>query len=252
MKQITFKRLEIKNFKATNSRIIESIPDGGLVITGHNGSGKSSILEAIVFALGGSIEAGKILNQKTKSAVSVSLTVEHQEGTDTFTRVLTPTLNEAGKVTASTSSYTISGQPIKQTEYQTAVTQLFGTRDWMYLLRPELNAANKDARNILLAVAGAPSESEFLKQHNPALSQVICTTSFSDFEAREKQLVQALGKKIDAVPGRIEENSAMLQTIPESVDEAPIHQRIEEIRAIFKGVDQTNEFRAEEFNKVAC
>lgn len=250
MKQVTFKRLEIKNFKATSSRIIESIPDGGLVITGHNGSGKSSILEAIVFALGGSIEAGKVLNQKTKAAASVSLTIQHQEGTDTFTRVLTPTLNEAGKVTASTSSYTISGNPKKQTEYQTAVAQLFGKKDWMYLLRPELNAANKDARNILLAVAGAPSESEFMAQHNPALAQIIGTTSFSDFETREKQAVQALGKKIDAIPGRIEENAAMLQTIPEMEDEAPIHARIAEIRAIFKGVDQANAERADEYNKV--
>lgn len=252
MKKVIFKRLEIKNFKATNSRIIESIPDGGLVVTGHNGSGKSSILEAIVFALGGSIDAGKVLNQKTKAAVSVSLTIQHQDGTDTFTRVLTPTLNEAGKVTASTSSYTISGHPKKQTEYQTAVAQLFGTRDWMYLLRPELNAGNKDARNSLLAAAGAPSESEFLTQHNPALAQIIGTTSFSDFEAREKQAVQALGKKIDAIPGRIEENAAMLQEVPEMEDEAPIHQRIAEIRAIFKGVDQANAERADEYNKVAC
>lgn len=250
MIQITFKRLEIKNFKATSSRIIESIPDGGIVISGHNGSGKSSILEAIVFALGGSIEAGKVLNQKTKSAASVSLTIQHQEGTDTFTRVLTPTLNEAGKVTASTSSYTISGHPKKQTEYQAAVAQLFGTRDWMYLLRPELNAANKDARNILLAVAGAPSESEFMAQHNPALAQKIGNTAFSDFEAREKQAVQALGKKIDAIPGRIEENAAMLQEAPEMEDEAPIHARIAEIRAIFKGVDQANAERADEYNNV--
>lgn len=252
MKEVIFKRLEIKNFKATASRIIESIPDGGLVISGHNGSGKSSILEAIVFALGGSIEAGKILNQKTKAAASVSLTIQHPEGLDTFTRVLTPTLNEAGKVTASTSSYTISGHPKKQTEYQSAVAQLFGTRDWMYLLRPELNASNKDARNILLAVASAPSEKEFLQESNPKLAQIIGTTSFSDFESREKQVVQALGKKIDAIPGRIEENAAMLQEVPEMENEAPIYQRIAEIRAIFKGVDQTNTFRTEEFNKVAC
>lgn len=252
MKKVTFKRLEIKNFKATSSRIIENIPDGGLVITGHNGSGKSSILEAIVFALGGSMDAGKVLNQKTKAAASVSLTIQHQEGTDTFTRVLTPTLNEAGKVTASTSSYTISGHPKKQTEYQSAVAQLFGIKDWMCLLRPELNAGNKDARNILLAVAGAPSESEFMMQHNQALAQVIGATSFSDFEAREKQAVQALGKKIDAIPGRIEENAAMLQTIPEMEDEAPIHARIAEIRAIFKGVDQANATRANEYEKVAC
>lgn len=252
MKKVIFKRLEIKNFKATSSRIIESIPDGGLVITARNGAGKSSILEAIVFALGGSIDAGKALNQKTKAAASVSLTIEHQDGTDTFTRVLTPTLNEAGKVTASTSSYTISGHPKKQTEYQSAVAQLFGMRDWMYLLRPELNASNKDARNALLAVAGAPSESEFLAQHNPALAQTIGNTAFSDFEVREKQAVQALGKKIDAIPGRIEENAAMLQEVPESVDEAPIHARIAEIRTIFKGVDQANAERADEYNKVAC
>ena len=86
--------------------------------------------------------------------------------------------------------------------------------------------------------------------HNPSLAQVIGTTSFSDFETREKQAVQDLGKKIDAIPGRIEENSAMLQTIPEMEDEAPIHQRIAEIRAIFKGVDQANAERADEYTKV--
>jgi len=252
MKKIQIRKIEIRNFKTTASQIIDNIPDGGFVVAGHNGSGKSSILEAIMFCLGGNVEAQRVINQTTKAPASVSLTIEHPYGVDTYTRTLTPTLDASGKITASTSSYVISGTPKKKTEYDICVNQMFGTKDWMYMLRPEMNAFNKDARNILLSVAGAPSESEFLKQHNPALAQVIGTTSFSDFEAREKQVVQALGKKIDAIPGRIEENAAMLQEIPEMEDEAPIHARIAEIREVLKGVDQTNAERADQYNKVAC
>ena len=251
MKQIYIRRIEIKNFKATNSRTIESIPDGGFIVMGHNGCGKSSLLDAICFALGGNCDASKVINQATKAAASVSLTVETDGKIETYTRVLTPTLGASGngKITASTSAYTIQENPTKAGEYATRVTQLFGTRDWMYLLRPELNASNKDSRSILLAVAGAPSEKEFLQKSNQTLAETIGGTSFGDFEAREKQAVQALGKKIDAIPGRIEENAAMLQTVEaEDIDEAAIKQRLTEIREVLKGVDAENASRADAYN----
>jgi len=254
MKRITIKKLELKNFKNHSSLTVDFPPSGlgSIVVSGHNGSGKSSILEAVIFALGGSVEAGKVLNQSTKAPASVSLTIEHPEGVDTFTRTLTPTLDASGKVTASTSSYSISGTPKKQTEYQSAIAQMFGTKDWMYLLRPEMNAFNKDARNVLLAVAGCPTEKEFLQGHNQQLANIIGNTSFDEFEKREKATIQALGKGIDAIPGRIEENAAMLQEVPEIEDESPIHARIAEIREVLKGVDAENASRADQYNKVAC
>ena len=248
MKQIKFKRLEIKNFKATASRIVE-IPNDGLVITAKNGAGKSTILEAINFALGSSVEAQKVINSTSKAPAFVSLTVEHPGGVDVLTRTLTPTLDAAHKVTASTSSYTINGQPKKQTEFNAYVADLFGTKEWQYLLNPYLCQTYRDARNVLLQVSGAPSEADFLKQHNPQLAETIGNTAFSDFESREKRIIQDLGKKIEAIPARIEENAAMLQPVPEAVDEAPIHARLAEIREVLKGVDQANAERADIYNK---
>jgi len=253
MKRITIKKLELKNFKNHSSLTVD-FPSSGLgsiVISGHNGSGKSSILEAVIFALGGSVEAGKVLNQSTKAPASVSLTIEHPDGMDTYTRTLIPNLDASGKITASTSSYVISGVPKKKTEYDICVNQLFGTKDWIYLLNPSLAAQNKSNRNLLLAVAGCPTEKEFLQEHNPELAAKIGNTSFDDFEKREKQTIQTLGKKIDAIPGRIEENAAMLQNVPEFEDEAPIHQRIAEIREVLKGIDAENATRADAFNKIS-
>lgn len=254
MKRITIKKLELKNFKNHSSLTVD-FPSSGLgsiVVSGHNGSGKSSIIQGVLWVLGATMPAEQILNSTTLAPASVEMVLSVDGEDIKLSRVLVPQKNEAGKVVASTSNYVINDRPEKATLYASKVAEIFGTRDWQYLLNPSLVPFLKDARNILLAVAGAPSESEFMKQHNPALAQVIGTTSFSDFEAREKQAVQALGKKIDAIPGRIEENAAMLQEIPEMEDEAPIHQRIAEIREVLKGVDQTNAERADQYNKVAC
>ena len=248
---INIRRIELKNFKNHNSLTVD-LPKNctGAILYGKNGSGKSSVLEAIMFCLGGNVEAQRVINQ-TKAPASVSLTIERPEGTDTFTRVLTPTLNEAGKVTASTSSYSISGTPKKQTEYQTAVTQLFGTRDWMFLLRPELNAANKDARAILLQVAGAPEERTFLAESNQQLANIIGNTSFSDFERKEKQILESLGKRISTeIPAKIEELSAMLQPV-EEIDTTGIEDRIKAINSELSGVDAENATRADAFNKIS-
>lgn len=249
-KIINIRHIELRNFKNHNSLVVDLPNDcTGAVVYGRNGSGKSSILEAITFCLGSSAEAGKVINQTTKAPVSVSLTIEHPEGTDTFTRVLTPTLNEAGKVTASTSSYSISGTPKKQTEYQTAVTQLFGTRDWMFLLRPELNAANKDARAILLQVAGAPEERTFLAESNQQLANIIGNTSFSDFERKKKQILESLGKRISTeIPAKIEEISAMLQPV-EEIDLTGVEDRIKAINSELSGVDQINSKKQADYEK---
>lgn len=250
MKKIIIKKIEVKNFKAIASQVIE-VPPGGITISGHNGSGKSSILEAVVFCLGCNVESARVLNQTTKAPASASLTVEHPEGVDTYTRTLTPTLDASGKVTASTSTYVISGVPVKKGLYDSRIAGLFNTKDWHYLLRPELNALNKDARNILLEVSGAPSEAEFLGKNNPQLASVIGSTSFNDFESREKRIIQDLGRKVDSIPGRIEENAAMLQEVPESADEASVDARLEEIKAELAKVDSENTSCADQYNKVA-
>lgn len=252
MKRITIKKIELKNFKNHSSLVVD-FPSSGLgsiVVSGHNGSGKSSIIQSVLWVLGMSMPAEQILNSTTLAPASVEMVLSVDGEDIKLSRVLVPQKNEAGKVVASTSNYVINDRPEKATLYASKVAEIFGTRDWQYLLNPSLVPFLKDARNILLAVAGAPSESEFMKQHNPALAQVIGTTSFSDFEAREKQAVQALGKKIDAIPGRIEENAAMLQDV-EEIDTTGIEDRIKAINAELYGVDQINSQKQADYEKTS-
>lgn len=249
MEQVDFRKLDIRNFKATTSVAYEIGP-GGIMVAGYNGSGKSTIIEAILFALGASVEAGKVLNQATKAPATVSLTIEADGKASVYTRTLVPTTDATGKVTSSTSNYTIDDAPQKAGEYSTRVAQLFGCRDWQYLINPALLPGLKESRAYLLEVAGAPNEREFLSKSNPTLTEIIGATHFADFEKQEKSKVEAIGKKIAAIPARIEELSAMIENV-EEIDLTGISERIAEINAELKGIDKGNASKADEFNRVA-
>ena len=108
----------------------------------------------------------------------------------------------------------------------------------------------KESRAYLLEVAGAPAEREFLSKSNPTLADIIGATHFADFEKQEKAKVEAIGKKIAAIPARIEELSAMIEPV-EEIDLTGISERIAEINAELRGIDQGNESKQDEFNRVA-
>lgn len=248
MRRVNFKNLEIRNFKATTSAAYEFGP-GGIIATGFNGSGKSTVIESILFALGASVEAGKVLNQTTKAPAAVSLTIESDGETSVYTRTLTPTTDAAGKVISSTSTYAVDDTPLKAGGYATRIAELFGTKDWQYLLNPALLPGLKESRAYLLEVAGAPAEREYLSESNPTLADIIGATHFADFEKQEKAKVEAIGKKIAAIPARIEELSAMIEPV-EEIDLTGVSERIEAINTELKGIDQGNESKKHEFNRV--
>lgn len=248
MKRV-IKNLEIRNFKATTSAAYEIGP-GGIMVAGYNGSGKSTIIEAILFALGGSVEAGKVLNQATKAPAAVSLTIEADGKASVYTRTLTPTTDASGKVISSTSTYAVDDTPLKAGGYATRIAELFGTKDWQYLINPALLPGLKESRAYLLEVAGAPNEREYLSKSNPTLADIIGATSFSDFEKQEKAKIEAIGLKTRAIPARIEELSAMIENVEET-DLTGVSERIDAINAELKGIDQGNESKAGEFNRVA-
>ena len=254
MKKVVIAKIEIRNFKATASEAYEIGP-GGIMATGFNGSGKSSIIEAIQYCAGVSYDAERIINQQTKTNASVklvlSVTESGKESEITLQRTLIPTLNERKKITSSSSEYRINDEIVKASAYSTFINQLFNTNEWRALLNPAQVPFLKSARSYLLSVCGAPSEKQYMDEHFPELAKMI-DTDFDIWEKRESESIKQLGKRINEIPGKISELSALLAPVPESVDEAPIHERLEEIRTILKGVDAENATRSDAYNRIAC
>ena len=60
IKKIIIKSVALKNFKNHNSLAVD-LPPAGIVASGFNGSGKSSILQGIMWVLGMTIPAEQIL-----------------------------------------------------------------------------------------------------------------------------------------------------------------------------------------------
>lgn len=253
MKRIYIKSIELQNFKATNSRAIE-LPPGGIVVAGWNGSGKSSILQSVEFCLGVNFDAERIINQQTKTNATVklvlSVTESGKESEITLQRTLIPTLNERKKITSSSSEYRINDEIVKASAYSTFINQLFNTNEWRALLNPAQVPFLKSARSYLLSVCGAPSEKQYMDEHFPELTKMV-DTDFDTWEKRESEAIKQLGKRINEMPGKISELSALLTPV-ESIDTTGIHERLEEIRITLKNIDTENASRSDAYNRIAC
>ena len=253
MKKVVIAKIEIRNFKATASEAYEIGP-GGIMATGFNGSGKSSIIEAIQYCAGVSYDAERIINQQTKTNASVklvlSVTESGKESEITLQRTLIPTLNERKKITSSSSEYRINNEIVKASAYSTFINQLFNTNEWRALLNPAQVPFLKSARSYLLSVCGAPSEKQYMDEHFPDLAKMI-DTDFDTWEKRESESIKQLGKRINEIPGKISELSALLAPV-EEIDTTGIHERLEEIRIVLKGVENENQSRSEQYTKTAC
>ena len=253
MKQIYIKSIELQNFKATNSRAIE-LPQSGISCQGFNGSGKSTTLEAINFVFGVSYEAERIINQQTKTNSTVKLVLSvvesDKESEITLQRTLIPTLNERNKITSSSSEYRINDEIVKASAYSTFINQLFNTNEWRALLNPAQVPFLKNARSYLLSVCGAPTEKQYMDEHFPELTKMV-DTDFDTWEKRESEAIKQLGKRINEMPGKISELSALLTPV-ESIDTTGIHERLEEIRITLKNIDTENASRSDAYNRIAC
>lgn len=253
MKRIYIKSIELQNFKATNNRVIE-LPHSGVSFHGHNGSGKSSILEAVQFCFGVSYEAERIINQQTKTNATVKLVLSvvesGKESEITLQRTLIPTLNERKKITSSSSEYRINDEIVKASAYSTFINQLFNTNEWRALLNPAQVPFLKNARSYLLSVCGAPTEKQYMDEHFPELTKMV-DTDFDTWEKRESEAIKQLGKRINEMPGKISELSALLTPV-ESINTTGIHERLEEIRITLKNIDTENASRSDAYNRIAC
>ena len=253
MKRIYIKSIELQNFKATNNRVIE-LPHSGVSFHGHNGCGKSSIIEAIQYCAGVSYDADRIINQQTKTNATVklvlSVTESGKESEITLQRTLIPTLNERKKITSSSSEYRINDEIVKASAYSTFINQLFNTNEWRALLNPAQVPFLKSARSYLLSVCGAPTEKQYMDEHFPELTKMV-DTDFDTWEKRESEAIKQLGKRINEMPGKISELSALLTPV-ESIDTTGIHERLEEIRITLKNIDTENASRSDAYNRIAC
>ena len=247
MKKVTLKKIVLTNFKAIASQSVE-VPAYGLLAQGRNESGKSTLLQAVTFALGASFPAESIINTQSKATASVSLTLCVGDEEHTLTRSMVPTLSESGKIVSSTNTYAINGDPKKQGEFNSFVESIL-SKDWQMLLNPMLAGTVKNNRALLLEVAGCKTEKEFLQEQNPALSEIICNTSLSDFESKEDRIIKELGKRINNCEPRIMELSAMVQEVPQ-IDLTGVEERIKAINNELSGITKANEQGQAEYDQV--
>jgi len=78
------KSLKLENFLSHTDSFIEFYPDGITAIIGENGAGKSSIIEAIHFALFGKSDKGNIANLVQWGKREAKVELEFQKGNNTY------------------------------------------------------------------------------------------------------------------------------------------------------------------------
>lgn len=166
------------------------------LITGVNGAGKSTMLEAITFALFGKqfrdIKLGQLINSITKKNLLVNLTLEYDSHIYTITRGQKPAIFEVTK----------DGVPLEQsTEFQTEFEDMIGMN------------YNSFKQVVVLGTAGYKPFMELNKPDRRKLVEDLLEVSvLADMDKANKALVKAINAEIGTVDIQINHTNSQIKT----------------------------------------
>jgi len=237
--------MRISNFKSI--RELDIALDSNVLITGENGSGKTSILESVTWCLFGKDLTRSTLNPKPVDIInepevgkepSVELTINCKS----FKRILQENWsadNNYKKVySGNTTNFYIDGVPVKAGEFKSAVELIISEDDFYLCCVPGyfMSEKNKrdDRRKQLLSLVSYPSF-DLIVARNGDLEAL---GGIGDIEA-EKQKQLAKIKLIDGTKdktGRLKQIGIEIKTLEStiretSLSEAVIKQQIEELKS---------------------
>jgi DNA repair exonuclease SbcCD ATPase subunit len=269
MKKVTLTRLELRNFKKIEFKLIDFTNQTDIV--GTNGVGKSTIFDAYTWLLYGKNShdqndfAIKTLDQYNNPIHKL----EHQvtgvfdvDGSKvTFRRVyrekwVTKRGNDLEELTGHETTFFVNGVPKSKGEYQTAVSEMIDENISKIISNPlYFNEKMKwnERREILQAMAGDLSNDEIISEmmSNPEELKEILNAGKSLDE--QKKIIQAQKKKLKEEKATIQPriNEANYNK-PEPVDVCAIQNEIisldgelnsidEQIKNRFKSVEKAQE-----------
>ncbi|MCS7137465.1 MAG: chromosome segregation protein SMC [Candidatus Caldarchaeum sp.] len=204
---VRLRALAVQGFKSFGSRrTVIKLPPGLIVITGPNGGGKSTVLDAVKFALGElsahNLRAdrfSKLLHESAKGQeqhASVSLTLDNHERTipvDSDEVVLTRRLSSTGE-----SEYLVNGRSVSRNEMLTLLSAANIKPDGLNLVTQGsvVGIAEMNSRELRQMLEDAAGISGYKKRRDEALKELeaaqrnldVAKAATSEVRSRVKQL----------------------------------------------------------------
>ncbi len=232
-------RLTAENVKRLKA--VEIVPEGDVVlITGRNGAGKSSVLDAIAYALGGArlIPSEPIRHGETRASVTVDLGDLRVTRRWSGERSTLEVTNREGasykspqaildKLCGELTFDPLAFSRMKAAEQRDTLLRLAGladklntldaTRADLYSLRTTANAEASSLRQRIAGIVvpeGTPAEpvstAEITKLYNDARQRQVAVDAIREAATEAQQVVEFVSNEVQRANARIEELRAKL------------------------------------------
>lgn len=241
-KQITLKKLELHNFKGAKNLTVEFHADRPTIISGRNGSGKTTIMDAFMWLLWG-------LNAEQQQTSKFGIKPNNPDGTtrlDLDTEVegaLQITDTETGETTDLTAKrrwvsvwktksgevekeyngnkgeYFINGVPVKESDYNATISGMIPPEIFKTITNPYHfpNLSWQKRREILLGMTSDVTYEDVARAHTEfeQFLRDLSGKSVDDYNAEIGAEINRINKAIDGIPGRIDENERSKPIAPD-------------------------------------
>lgn len=228
-------KIILENFK--NQSKIVHLSDDGIVAIGRQGTGKTTIIDAVCWCLFGKFSnrqeaTGKPLDTDNK-VIGVEVAVELVTDIGTFKRTLsenwvTPRGMTKAKLQGHTINYYLDGLPCKAGEYERAVNKNFSEEQFYVTAIPSYFGTDDGSRwnwqkrrKILSDMAGMPTNQELIERE-PELAEILVDEDNTYYERKLlslKNQYKSLNDNLKTIPVRKDEVSKNIVSINTSLED---------------------------------